>query len=103
KEEFPVAILERSFYFKRSTSSLVENIQREDKSGIITEIKRKSPSKGTINANVSVERVSVGYAQAGASGISVLTDEEFFGGSNADLMTARNFNETPILRKDFTI
>src|SRR5690606_26353910 len=83
--------------------SLRKYIQRPDKSGIIAEIKRKSPSKGIINAHVSVERTSIGYMQAGASPSSVLTDGNFVGGSNHDLTTARKFNFCPILRKDFTI
>jgi len=56
-----------------------------------------------INANVSIEKTSVGYVEAGANAISILTDEEFFGGSNDDLTVARKFNRCPILRKDFTI
>jgi indole-3-glycerol phosphate synthase len=83
--------------------SLKKYIQREDKSGIIAEIKRKSPSKGVINPYVSVERTSIGYMQAGASALSVLTDKQFFGGSNEDLTLARKYNFCPILRKDFTI
>ena len=56
-----------------------------------------------INKSVSVERTSIGYMQAGASALSVLTDEDFFGGRNEDLTTARKFNFCPILRKDFII
>ena len=78
-------------------------MQREDKSGIIAEIKRRSPSKGDINPNVSVERTSVGYMQAGASALSILTDNKFFGGTNEDLMIARKLNSGPILRKDFVV
>ena len=103
KELYPVRLLEQSIFFQSPTVSLRKYIQREDKSGIIAEIKRKSPSKGVINAHVSVERTSIGYMQAGASALSVLTDKNFFGGSNDDLMTARKFNFCPILRKDFTI
>jgi indole-3-glycerol phosphate synthase len=103
KELYPVKLLEKSIYFESPTVSLRKYIQREDKSGIIAEIKRKSPSKGVINAYVSVERTSIGYMQAGASALSVLTDHEFFGGSSEDLTTARKFNFCPILRKDFTI
>jgi len=56
-----------------------------------------------INANVSVAQTSVGYVQAGASALSILTDSNFFGGSNEDLVEARKFNTCPILRKDFVV
>jgi indole-3-glycerol phosphate synthase len=103
KSLYPVKLLEQSVYFPTQPVSLRKYIRREDKSGIIAEIKRKSPSKGVINPYVSVERTSIGYMQAGASALSVLTDKNFFGGSNDDLTTARKFNFCPILRKDFTI
>ncbi len=103
KSLYPVKLLEQSIFFSSPTVSLKKYVQRKDKSGIIAEIKRKSPSKGIINPHVSIERISIGYMQAGASAISVLTDKEFFGGSNEDLMVARKFNYCPILRKDFTI
>jgi indole-3-glycerol phosphate synthase len=103
KSLYPVKLLEQSVYFSTQPVSLTKYIRREDKSGIIAEIKRKSPSKGVINPYVSVERTSIGYMQAGASALSVLTDTKFFGGSNDDLATARKFNFCPILRKDFTI
>jgi indole-3-glycerol phosphate synthase len=103
KSLYPVKLLEQSIYFKTQPVSMKKYIQREDKSGIIAEIKRMSPSKGVINAHVSIERTSIGYMQAGASAISVLTDKRFFGGSNEDLTIARKFNFCPILRKDFTI
>ncbi len=100
---YPVKLLEKSIFFQSPTVSLRKYIQRPDKSGIIAEIKRKSPSKGILNKNVSIERTSIGYMQAGASALSILTDQKFFGGSNEDLVTARKFNFCPILRKDFTI
>ena len=100
---FPRKLLEKSIYFATPTVSLKKYLQRDDRWGIIAEIKRKSPSKGVINERVSVERVSIGYMQAGASALSVLTDGPFFGGSNDDLTTARKFNFCPILRKDFII
>src|SRR5687768_7292273 len=103
KELYPVKFLEQSIFFGSQPVSLGKYIQREDKSGIIAEIKRKSPSKGIINPYISVERTSIGYMQAGASALSVLTDKNFFGGSNEDLTMARKFNFCPILRKDFTI
>ena len=103
KSLYPVKLLEQSIYFSTQPVSLKKYIRRADKSGIIAEIKRKSPSKGIINPHVSIERTSIGYMQAGASALSVLTDKNFFGGSNEDLMQARKFNFCPILRKDFTI
>ena len=65
--------------------------------------KRKSPSKGAINLYASPEQVSIGYMQAGASAISVLTDTKYFGGSKDDLKVVRKFNYCPILRKEFII
>ena len=99
----PVKLLEKSQFYKTATISLKEYVLRSDKSGIIAEIKRKSPSAGVINPNVSVERTSIGYMQAGASALSVLTDNHYFGGSNEDLITARSFNFCPILRKEFIV
>ena len=103
KSLYPVKLLEQSIYFQSPVVSLKKYVQRADKSGIIAEIKRKSPSKGDINPYVSVERTSIGYMQAGASALSILTDKKFFGGTNEDLMLARKFNFCPILRKDFVV
>lgn len=100
---YPTKLLEKSIYFPTDCVSLSKYITREDLSGIIAEIKRKSPSKGVINDYVSVERTSIGYMQAGASGLSILTDGHFFGGKSDDLTTARKFNFCPILRKEFII
>ena len=99
----PIKLLEQSLYFNSQPVSLKEYILRKDKSGIIAEFKRKSPSKGVINDFSEVEKVSIGYMQAGASALSVLTDNHFFGGKNEDLSTARKFNYCPILRKDFVV
>lgn len=100
---YPAKLLEKSPYFETPCVSLQQYLRRPDKSGIIAEIKRKSPSKGAINPYVSVERTSIGYMQAGASALSILTDKEYFGGKNEDLTLARQMNYCPILRKDFTI
>ena len=83
KDLYPVKLLEQSIYFETPTVSLAKYLQREDKSGIIAEFKRRSPSKGAINPYAKVEQVSIGYMQAGASALSILTDEKFFGGKNA--------------------
>jgi len=103
KELFPTKLLEKSIYFDSPTVSLREYLLRPDKSGIIAEFKRKSPSKGFINKYALPEKVSVEYMQAGASALSVLTDNQFFGGSCDDLKTVRQFNYCPVLRKDFIV
>lgn len=103
KRQFPVEMLERSIYFNRKCASLKEYITRDDKSGIIAEIKKKSPALGAINPEIKVESLAKGYTQAGASALSVLTDFKFFGGCNADFMVARENTSYPILRKDFVI
>ena len=102
KEEVPVETLELLPHFKRKCFSLKEKLKNSS-SGIIAEFKRRSPSHPEINLEADVEEVTVGYEKAGAAGISVLTDEEFFGGSMDDLMLARETVKIPLLRKDFII
>jgi indole-3-glycerol phosphate synthase len=87
--------------FSKETLSLRKFLLDETRTGIIAEFKRKSPSKGNINCDADVVKVTSVYAKD-ASGLSVLTDENFFGGSVNDLMQAR-VNQIPILRKDFMI
>lgn len=103
KSLIPVKLLEKSVYFSGPSVSMKRYVTHPEKSGIIAEFKRKSPSKGVINGSASVETVSIGYMQAGASAMSILTDKEYFGGTNEDLKTARKFNFCPILRKDFIV
>ncbi|SMG48398.1 indole-3-glycerol phosphate synthase [Marivirga sericea] len=100
---FPVEFLKQKLYYKSKPVSLKSYITDASKTGIIAEIKRKSPSEGSINQHISVEEVSIGYMQSGASALSVLTDEPSFGGSLKDLEIARKFNYCPILRKDFML
>jgi indole-3-glycerol phosphate synthase len=102
KEATPVSVLEESPLFERELLSLRKFLTDASRTGIIAEFKRRSPSKGVINDRVDVVTVTRGYAEAGASCLSVLTDTAFFGGGPDDLRRAR-VNEIPILRKDFII
>ena len=95
--------LEKGKFFNREIISLSEYLSDRNKTGIIAEFKRKSPSKGIINATSLIDNVISGYSREGASGVSVLTDTQFFGGSLADLSRARENCVIPILRKEFII
>jgi indole-3-glycerol phosphate synthase len=97
------AQLEESEFFQRECYSFRQFLLDPLRTGIIAEFKRKSPSKGIINDKVSVQEVTTAYAAAGASALSVLTDTDFFMGSKADILQARQANSIPVLRKDFMI
>ncbi len=100
----PEEALKQGKFFSRRCLSLKTNLLKEGASGIIAEFKQKSPSKGIINFDVKVEEVTLEYSQAGASGLSVLTDFEYFGGTIMNLVKAREANPgISILRKDFVI
>jgi indole-3-glycerol phosphate synthase len=99
----PIKDLEKSSLFQREIISLSTSLADKSKTGIIAEYKRKSPSKGILNSKASVVDVTTGYFREGASGVSILTDIQFFGGSTADLSHAREKSNSPILRKDFII
>ena len=95
--------LKKSDLFSRDCYVLRDFILDPKRTGIIAEFKRQSPSKGIINDRLSVEEVTNGYAAAGASALSVLTDRSFFGGKDEDLLEARKVNKLPLLRKDFML
>jgi len=70
---------------------------------VIAEVKRRSPSKGDLAMGLDPAHLALAYARGGAACLSVLTDEQWFGGSADDLRTARKVVDLPVLRKDFTI
>jgi indole-3-glycerol phosphate synthase len=82
---------------------LSQALGRKDRTNVVAEIKRASPSKGVINDQIDVCETAKMYERGGACAISVLTEEQFFRGSIEDLKIARDSVELPILRKDFTI
>ena len=94
--------VEKRFFFNRKTKSLKRRLELSNH-GIIAEHKRKSPSKSIINSDVKLDEVILGYDMANVCGISVLTDEKYFGGSINDLVKARELTEIPIIRKEFII
>jgi indole-3-glycerol phosphate synthase len=102
KSETPITVLEKTVGFTKNTLSLKNVLIGQSTTGIIAEFKRQSPSKGVINDKADVVTVTTAYAKNGAAGLSVLTDEKFFGGSTKDFMRAR-INQIPLLRKDFIV
>lgn len=102
KSIIPITQLERSVLFEKPSISLVEKL-KQSPSGIIAEHKRRSPSKAVINQKLNVFDVAKGYENAGACGMSVLTDGKYFGGSLDDLLLARSSCQLPLLRKEFII
>lgn len=104
----PLSSIERfkrdGFFWQFSNRSLVESLLAPGSTGIIAEFKRKSPSKGWFKTKeLEVEPVVKAYNTLGAAGISVLTDEEFFGGDLDDLIQAKVVSDIPVLRKDFIV
>lgn len=104
KQKEAIAIQELAKQITDTTNkySLKESLLNS-KTGIIAEFKRMSPSRGWIFESAKVDEVIPLYSEGGASGISVLTDHDFFGGSLDDLITARNITKTPLLRKEFVV
>lgn len=78
-------------------------IQATPHLAVIAEIKRRSPSKGDLNASLDASVMARSYQAGGASCLSVLTDGPHFGGSVDDLQTARGACTLPVIRKDFTV
>lgn len=102
KKAIPTRLLEKFPLFSKETKSLAQAL-RISTTGIIAEHKRRSPSKSVINEKVLLHEVVSGYEDAGVSGVSLLTDANFFGGSLDDLLLAEKTVAIPILRKEFIV
>lgn len=83
--------------------SLRKSIESHHEGGIIAEFKRRSPSKDWINRHAKVEDIIPSYEKAGAAGLSILTDLNYFGGTLQDVVKARSLTQLPILRKEFVV
>lgn len=102
KQSISLEQLQNSLETTVKQRSLKEAL-KSSSSGIIAEFKRRSPSKGWINRKALAEDIVPGYVNAGASAVSILTDEKFFGGNLKDIKDARPLIDIPILRKDFIV
>lgn len=87
---------------RRFTQSLRDTADNGELA-VISEIKRRSPSKGALRVDLDPAQLAMDYAGGGAAALSVLTDAAFFGGSTQDLQAARQAVALPVLRKDFTV
>lgn len=99
----PIKILKDMPLYARECVSISKSLKASNCIPIIAEFKRRSPSKSVINQTMSVEDVATNYNKVKFAGMSVLTDQHFFGGCLDDLLTARAHFNQAILRKDFTI
>lgn len=105
KREMPIATMLRILADSHPLpkSKVFSKAIANSSTGIIAEFKRKSPSRDWIHQDAKIEDIIPYYSLKGASAISVLTDEKFFGGKLDDLRSARNLTDTPLLRKDFIV
>ncbi len=102
KEKMPLVKLLNDIMKAPANRNFRDVFENNDFS-IIAEIKKKSPSKGTIKANISVKKIVENYEKSGARAISVVTDKKFFDGRLEYIEEAKKYSSLPILRKDFII
>ncbi len=103
KKSQPLTNLQGSAYYSGRCRSITAALTDTGSVGIIAEHKRRSPSRPAIRLDSQADAVAAAYELAGAAAISILTDKHFFGGSAADLSSARTAVNCPILRKDFIV
>lgn len=103
KQNCSVKELEKTANYKKNRISLSQAIRDKSGTAIIAEIKFKSPSSGKLHDKIEPAKIGLGYQTAGATAISVLTDEKYFSGKTEYLTKTREVTEIPILRKDFIL
>ena len=104
--ERPMAVLESELSHASAVRGFADALAAqvsEQKSAVIAEIKRASPSKGLLRADFQPALHATQYAKAGATCLSVLTDVDFFQGSDDDFKAARDACDLPVIRKDFMV
>lgn len=105
-EKISFSALEKKLSEREGKRSFIEAVRSnisQRKPAVIAEIKKASPSKGLIREDFDPSKIAAQYAAAGATCLSVLTDEDFFQGSSRYLQQARAACELPVLRKDFIV
>ncbi|MCW8915797.1 MAG: indole-3-glycerol phosphate synthase TrpC [Magnetovibrio sp.] len=106
KDVRSIADLENRAHQAESPRGFISALQKsvaEGRYGLIAEVKKASPSKGLIRADFNPAQLAKAYQRAGASCISVLTDEKYFQGSDSYLVEVKGATKIPVLRKDFML
>ncbi|MBI5217160.1 MAG: indole-3-glycerol phosphate synthase TrpC [Ignavibacteriae bacterium] len=103
KQKYSISDFQSFEFFQRKTISLRHSLNTTTPFAVIAEIKRASPSAGSLRIDIRPQTIAGEYESNGAAGISVLTDEKFFSGTIKDLSEVRNVVRLPLLRKDFII
>lgn len=106
QSRLPLSELQQSLKNASPVRGFINALQKKldvNKSAVIAEIKKASPSKGVIRENFNPPEIARSYKQGGAACLSVLTDRDFFQGSDEYLIAAREACDLPVIRKDFII
>lgn len=103
KQQFPEEDLKARLMNLAPTRSLMEAIHKPRTISLIAEIKKQSPSRGTIRQDFNHMEIAKAYQETGVQAVSVLTEEDYFAGSLSTMSEVRNLVEAPILRKDFVL